>query len=133
MSVFLCNKGHCGSVRMVVGFTTTRTISVYHHYSCEFEPRSWWGVFDTKLCDKVCQWLALCRWFSPGTPVSSTNRPDRHDVTEILLDMALNTISPKQPPPFPQCERIIYLRQYYLCIVYCPKIYSQACPCGHLY
>jgi len=26
------------------------------------------------LCDKVCQWLATCRWFSPGTPVSSTNK-----------------------------------------------------------
>ena len=25
------------------------------------------------LCDKVCQWLATGRWFSPGTPVSSTN------------------------------------------------------------
>ena len=36
--------------------------------SCEFEPRSWWGVLDTTLCDKVCQWLATGRWFSPGTP-----------------------------------------------------------------
>jgi hypothetical protein len=25
------------------------------------------------------------RWFSPGTPVSSTNKTDRHDITEILL------------------------------------------------
>jgi hypothetical protein len=23
--------------------------------------------------------------FSPGTPVSSTNKPDRHDIAEILL------------------------------------------------
>jgi hypothetical protein len=27
---------------------------------------------------------------SPGTPVSSTNKTDRHDITEILLEMALN-------------------------------------------
>jgi hypothetical protein len=27
-----------------------------------------------------------------GTPVSSTNKTDRHDVTEILLKVALNTI-----------------------------------------
>ena len=27
---------------------------------------------DTTLCDKVCQWLATGRWFSPSTPVSST-------------------------------------------------------------
>jgi hypothetical protein len=28
----------------------------------------------TTLCDKVCQWLATGRWFSPGPPVSSTNK-----------------------------------------------------------
>jgi hypothetical protein len=32
------------------------------------------------------------RWFSPGPPVSSTNKTDRHDITEILLKVALNTI-----------------------------------------
>jgi len=26
----------------------------------------------TTLCDKVCQWLATGRWFSPSLPVSST-------------------------------------------------------------
>jgi hypothetical protein len=46
----------------------------------------------TTLCDKVCQWLATGRWFSPGPPVSSTNKTDRHDITEILLKVALNTI-----------------------------------------
>jgi hypothetical protein len=29
------------------------------------------------------------RWFSPGTPVSFTNKTDRHDTTEILLKVAL--------------------------------------------
>ena len=51
-----------------------------------------WGVLDTTLCDKVCQWLATCRWFSPGTPVSSANKTDCHDIVEILLKVALNTI-----------------------------------------
>jgi hypothetical protein len=41
-------------VCMVVGFTTTCTISAYHH-SFEFKPCSWQGVLDTTLCDKVCQ------------------------------------------------------------------------------
>jgi hypothetical protein len=27
-------------------------------------------------------------WFSPGTRVSSTNKTDRNDVTEILLEEA---------------------------------------------
>jgi hypothetical protein len=33
--------------------------------------------------------------FSPGTPGSSTNKIDLHDITEILLKAALNTINPK--------------------------------------
>jgi hypothetical protein len=33
------------------------------------------------------------RWFSSGTPVSSTNKTDNHDITEILLKVALNTIT----------------------------------------
>jgi hypothetical protein len=44
------------------------------------------------LCDKVCQWLATCQWFSPGTPISSTNKTDHHDIAEILLKVAINTI-----------------------------------------
>ena len=43
------------------------------------------GELNTTLCDKVCQWLAAGLWFSPGTPVSSTNKTDHHDITEILL------------------------------------------------
>jgi hypothetical protein len=33
------------------------------------------------------------RLFSPGTPISSTNKIYRHDKTEILLKVALNTIT----------------------------------------
>jgi hypothetical protein len=71
---------------MVVGFTTICAISAHHHQSCEFEPRSLRGVLDTTLCDKVCHWLATGLWFSPGTPVSSTNKTDHHDISEILLE-----------------------------------------------
>ena len=39
--------------------------------------------------------FGLGRWFSPGTQVSSTNKTDRHDLTEILLKVALNAIKPK--------------------------------------
>ena len=55
------------------------------------------GVLDTTLCDKVCQWLAAGQWFSLGTPVSSTNKTDCHDITEILLKVALSTINQNQP------------------------------------
>jgi len=33
-------------------------------------------------------------WFSPGTPVSSNNKNGHSDITEILLKVALNTITP---------------------------------------
>jgi hypothetical protein len=31
--------------------------------------------------------------FSPSTPVSSINKTDRHDITEILLKVALSAIT----------------------------------------
>ena len=51
------------------------------------------SVLNTALCDEVCQWLAADQWFSPGTLVSSTNKTDHHDITEILLKVVLNTIT----------------------------------------
>ena len=48
----------------------------------------------TTLYDKVCQWRATGPWFTPGFPVSSTNKTDHHDMAEILLRVALNTIKP---------------------------------------
>jgi hypothetical protein len=35
---------------------------------------------------KVYQLLSKGRWFSPGTPVSSTTKTGRHDIAEILLN-----------------------------------------------
>ena len=48
-------------------------------------------VLDTTLFDKVCHWLATDRWFSSDTPVSSSsaNETDHHDITGILLKVAL--------------------------------------------
>jgi uncharacterized membrane protein len=42
--------------------------------------------------DTVYQLLAYGRWFSPGTPASYTTKTGRHDIAEILLKVALNTI-----------------------------------------
>ena len=39
--------------------------------------------------DQVYQMLAHGRWFSPGTPVSSTTKIGHHDIAEILLKVAL--------------------------------------------
>jgi hypothetical protein len=43
--------------------------------------------------DKVYQLLAHGRWFSPCTPTSSTTKTGRRDIAEILLKVALNTIT----------------------------------------
>ena len=51
------------------------------------------GVLDTTLCDKVCQWFTAGWWFSPGILVSFTNKTYCHDIAEILLKVALNTIN----------------------------------------
>jgi len=42
--------------------------------------------------DKVYHLLAHGRWFSPGTPASSTTKAGRQDIAEILLKVALSTI-----------------------------------------
>ena len=69
---------------MVVGFRTTYA---------KFENRSGKVYSIQILYDKVSQWLAEGQQFSQGTPVSSTNKTDCHDITEILLKVALNTIT----------------------------------------
>jgi hypothetical protein len=43
--------------------------------------------------DKDCQWLVSGRCFSPCTLVFSTNKTDWHNITEILLKVALNTLA----------------------------------------
>jgi hypothetical protein len=48
-------------------------------------------TYHAITCDKVYQLLAHGRWFSTGTPASSTTKTGRHDIDEILLKVALNT------------------------------------------
>jgi hypothetical protein len=48
---------------------------------------------------QVIDFLRLL-WFSPVTLVSSTNKTDRHDIGEILLKVALNTINQPTNQPF---------------------------------
>jgi hypothetical protein len=39
--------------------------------------------------DKAYLLLARGRWFSPGTPASSTTKTGHHDIAEILLKVVL--------------------------------------------
>jgi hypothetical protein len=65
-----------------------------YNYLCNrcLSPLMLWVRILT-LCDKVCQWLVAGQWIFPGTPISSTNKTGCHDITEILLKVALNTIN----------------------------------------
>jgi hypothetical protein len=69
----------------------------------------------TTLCDKVCQWLATGRWFSQGPPVSSTDKTDHHDLTEILFKVALNTIK--------QTNKYMRLENFKKCILQSRFVY----------
>jgi hypothetical protein len=52
-----------------------------------------WCTRLAAASDKVYQLLAQGRWFSPA---SSTTKTGRHDIAEILLKVALNTINIKK-------------------------------------
>ena len=76
------------------------------------------GVLYT-LYDKACQWLAASRWFSL---VSFTNKTDSHDITEILLKVALNT-----PPPHTHTHTHTIGRQKIFCVI--NSFYRLKCRC----
>ena len=67
---------------MVVGFIITYIISVYHRQRCAFKSREgkMYSIQHYMTCDR--------------SVVSSTNKIDRHDITEIFLNVVLNTIIP---------------------------------------
>jgi hypothetical protein len=77
-------------------FTSKRNkvVIVGHYIASPFGKL--FSYFNTvmPLRDKICQSLAAGQWFSPSTLVSYTNKTDRHDITEKLLKVALNTIKP---------------------------------------
>ena len=81
---------------MVVGFTTIYAISAYHHWCCEFESQSGRGVqqYVIKFVSYLRQ-VGGFLWVLRLT-VSSTNKTYRHDITEILLKVVLNTIKQTQ-------------------------------------
>jgi hypothetical protein len=87
-------RGRRGRDRMVVGFTASYAISAYHHWCCEFESRSGRGVQHNVI--KFVSELLQVGGFSPDPPVSSTDKTDFHDITEIVLKVWLNTIKETQ-------------------------------------
>ena len=77
----------------------TPTLYNYLCNQCLSPLTLWIRILDTTLCDKVLQLLATGWWLSLSTLASSTNKADHHDITEILLKVALKTIT-LSPPPY---------------------------------
>ena len=73
---------------MVVEFKTTYVISAYHHWCYEFESRWRGGVqhYVIKFVNDLRQVGGFLLFTLPS------NKTDSHDIAEILLKVALNTI-----------------------------------------
>ena len=97
-----------------------------------FWTRSWQDVLGTTSCDKVCHWLTAGLWFSPDTPVFSTNNTDHHDirVTEIFLKVALHTIyltlTYFLDMLFTENHHMIYGITWYYLEHICSQLYQQS-------
>ena len=92
----------------------------YLHNQC-LSPLTLWvwillrrGVLHTTLCDKSLSVACSRSWFSLGTPISSTSKTDSHDITEMWLKMALNTITLT-----PIC-----IKEYKICLKTCCLLWT---------
>ena len=65
---------------------------------------------------EVYKWFAIGQWFSPGPPVSSTNKTDPHDIPEILLKVALGTIKQTNKQTNKQSEQLV-AKKNYICLL----------------
>jgi hypothetical protein len=68
---------------------------VDRYYFLWLEEKSYFSCV-CKFEDPLLSTVSTCIgwWFSPNNPVSSTNKTDCHNIAEILLKVALNTINP---------------------------------------
>ena len=86
-------RGRRGRDRMVVGLTTTYVISVSHIGFCEFESQSRRGVQHYVI--KFVSDLRQVGGFLPVLRFPQPIKTDCHNITGILLKVALNTIKQK--------------------------------------
>ena len=60
------------------------------------------GVLDSTLCDKICEWLAAGRWFSPVTAVSSSKKTERN-----IVESGVKRHNPNPLPFYSRIHRIL--------------------------
>jgi hypothetical protein len=81
-------------VRYLDYLTTHSSLSpIWHGFTPGFVNYKKGCTWLAAASDKVYQLLSHGRWFSPGTPASSTTKAGHCDIAEILLKVALNTIN----------------------------------------
>jgi hypothetical protein len=103
--LFIAHQSQCGLTSvycvLIIFVECLCGIKYIFNYLCNqyLSPLKLWvriplrrGVLDTTFCDKVMS--VTCNRFSPGTPVSSTNKTDCHGITEILLKVVLKHHNP---------------------------------------
>ena len=72
-------------------------LSWIYNYMCKrcISPlKLWVWILLMARCTQYNKCHAADQWFSPGTKVSSTNKTDRHDITEIFFKVTLNIFKP---------------------------------------
>jgi hypothetical protein len=79
-------------------------------------------TFSTKIFARFCRFCAGL-WFSPGTPVYSTNKTDRHNIIEILLKVTWITLTITSPTSIQ--TRIRYQRRRSIHLQYLLNSYTK--------
>jgi hypothetical protein len=94
--------------------------------TAKFDTNNRWGVLDTALYDKVCQWLAAGQWFSLDTPVSSTNKTDCHDITWNIVESDIKLFC----MPYVVCVCGLSCMPYVACVCGLSCMPYVVCVCG---
>ena len=95
MSIIIITMSHKSTLNVQVSLWPWSYGSWIYNYLCNqcLSPLKLWVRIHLIARCTFCQWFAAGRWFSPSTLVSFTNKTDHHDIAEILLNVALNTIT----------------------------------------
>jgi hypothetical protein len=56
------------------------------HYFVNTSITATWMSVEVSHALQVCQWLAVGWWFSPGTPISSTNKIDLSEKKRNIIE-----------------------------------------------
>jgi hypothetical protein len=93
-SLYQIHRGRHGHDHMAVGLTTTYAMRTYQDRCCEFKSRSGLVLqhYEIKFVSDLRQVGGFLRVLQFPPPIITNH----HDITEILLKVALNTIKPNQ-------------------------------------